>query len=235
MISIICICNKDDIYENYLHKSLINQIEVTYEIIKINSKDYNFSNASDALNYATGKANGDYLVICHQDISFDDKLFLKKIETFCKTYEFGIAGLAGVEMTIERKVFSNIVMGPDFISAGVKIDTIKEVAALDECILILKKSNDIVFDSFDTWHFYAVDYSLKCYQKGEKVYVLPFEMYHLSPGWSLDGSYWKALKKISKKYKMLKIIPTTVSKYKNNIFLSFSIFLRKIKRWFKRR
>ena len=88
------------------------------------------------------------------------------------------------------------------------------------------------FDEYcSTWHLYAVEYSLRCHLRGEAVKIFPLDVYHLSPGWSLNKSYYATLKKVEKKYrKQFSHIYTTMGCFPTGaIKLPIFLFLRNIK------
>ena len=115
-------------------------------------------------------------------------------------------------------------------------ETIKEpenVFSLDEVLFIVKKKKleKYPFDIKNkTWHLYAVEYCLKMKNKGEKVMVIPSNIYHLSDGQSLNNSYFRELRRICKENRKLdKVIYTTVgSWYTNPILLNMQIIKKKI-------
>lgn len=226
MISIICVYNNAEIMKKYLLASLEKQTFKDYEIIKVDSKKYGFKSADEALNYGAMQAIGDLLLFCHQDVSFNDNC-LYEIESYCKKYDFGLAGVAGT-LFDKIGIFSNIFHGENHDNAGQMINQVTPCATLDECLLIVKKNDFMKFNSYESWHLYGTEYSLRCHQSQKKVLIFPIELFHLSPGWSLNNSYWKAVVKICKDYKNFKTIPTTVARFKNNCFLKFEILKMKI-------
>ena len=68
-ISIICVYNKTDIYENVLKKSLQLQ-SLQAEIIAVDNTNQEYSSAAKALNYGASCASGKVFVFAHQDVSF---------------------------------------------------------------------------------------------------------------------------------------------------------------------
>ena len=235
MISIICSYTNKDLMEKMLIKSLKEQTITDYEIITIDSKKMGFNSAAQTLNYGASISNGDLLLFVHQDIEFIDVDALQKIRKYSDSYEYGIAGVAGVSHFKNQKfhVYSSVFQGLDKKIAGIYNDAVNEVETLDECLLIIKKKKFKKFIDYGSWHFYGVEYSLRTIDNGEKVLLFPINIYHLSPGWSLNNSYWETLKKVAKKNKNRKYIPTTMGIFINNIFLNFQICIKKVKRKIK--
>lgn len=236
MISIICASNNRNILHKMLLASLCNQTYKDYEVIIVDAKEMGFKSASDTLNYGASKAKGDILLFVHQDVELIDDTLLQSIVEFDNSHEYGIAGVCGVVGTGEYKVYSSVLMGRDRIQSGIKNEKIREIYVLDECLFFINKNKFIGFDNNgDTWHFYAVDYCIKCHKKNKKVMLIPNPIYHLSPGWSLDYSYFDTLLRIGKKNTDLKQIKTCMGIFNNNKFLiiyclyrKFKIFLKKI-------
>ena len=187
MISLICVSNNYDKLNTILKSSLSRQKDVNYELIIVDSNKYGFNSAAEALNFGGKQAKGDYLFFVHQDISFQDDFELAKLESYCRNFIFGVAGVAGVK-NIEGKVvsFSNIFHGdPKTKAASKSISTPVEVDAIDECLIIIPKK---VFSTNQfsiigpTWHLYGTDYALQMKLINSPVLVFPSELWHVSDG-----------------------------------------------------
>ena len=229
MISIICVSNKSNILKNMLLKSLDMQDYKDFEVIIIDTVREKYKSIDAALNYGASKAKGDILVFSHQDIRFDDKATLFKINKFCGENDFGIAGVAGADK--QSKTVSNILIGnPPFLANKNRLNNVTDVETVDECVIIIKKKDFTYFKSYNSYHMYGVEYSLRCKKNNQRVVVFPIDLYHLSPGWSLDNSYWRALKCLCKEYKGHRYIATTMGYVNNGPFYFIFIFLRKLKR-----
>lgn len=236
MISIICACNDKKIMETMLKSSLKNQTYQDFELLIIDAKHHGFKSASQTLNYGVSLAKGNILLFIHQDVELFDKNILESIVEFDNKYNYGIAGVCGVVETGEYQNYSSVLVGYDKHQTGIQNRIIREIYALDECLFFINKKNFLGFDDLgNTWHFYAVDYSIKCQKSGLKVMLIPNQIYHLSPGWSLDYSYFDTLKLIAHKYPDEKHIRTCMGVFKNNNTLSayclyrkFKIFIKKI-------
>lgn len=228
MISIICAYNNKNILEKFLISSLKKQNYKDYELILINSEEKGFKSASQALNYGVQVAKGELIVLSHQDIELVGNDVLEKIVLYSKKYDFGIAGVAGVEYG-NKIVYSSITHGDKKKDVGVKINEIKSVFSLDECFLVIKKEDFKGFHEYNSWHFYAVEYSIRCKLNNDNVLIFPLNIYHLSEGKSLNDNYWITLKKVAKEYKKLKYIPTTFAQFRNGILLKLQITKLKMK------
>ena len=96
MISVVCVYNNPEILNDYLLKSLKDQI-AEKELIKIDNTEGKFSSAAEALNYAGKKAKGEYIMFVHQDVDLSSNSWLEDAEEILNTIpDLGIAGVAGV-------------------------------------------------------------------------------------------------------------------------------------------
>lgn len=69
LISLITIVNNEQKY-NEFKANLATQVEVNFELLKINNQNNAFTSARLAYNSAAEKAHGQLLVFCHPDIRF---------------------------------------------------------------------------------------------------------------------------------------------------------------------
>lgn len=216
MISILCVYNDEEILEKFLLKSLKNQ-SVAYEQILLDNTKGRFKSAAEALNKGAEKAIGDYIMFIHQDIDLKSDNWLKNTENMLKSLDSpGIVGVAGISPWDEDNKISNIQQGipPKKISEN-RITEPQIVQTVDECLLIIPKSvfKILKFDEelCDDWHLYAVDYCLSIKNKGFNVYVIPADIYHRSPGYSISEKYFTTLKKLLQKHKKkYKVVFTTM-------------------------
>ena len=231
MISIICPFTDERMRQEMLEASLAKQTFRNYEAVFLSNHDLGMDRASDVLNYGVKKAVGDILLFAHQDVILEDERILEKIVYYCDNYEFGIGAPAGVRKS-DRKVYATVIHGPEKILAGESFSEPMEADACDECFFFIKRKDFIGFEDLGaTWHFYAVDYSIRCLLGDQKVFLFPLQVYHLSPGWSLDRTYWQVLKKLCQKYRgQIKAISTTIGIFDINLLLPLRIIKRKLVR-----
>lgn len=221
MISIVCVYNKEKIFNDFLLKSLNNQT-AEFELIGIDNTTNKFKSAAEALNFGGKKASNKYIVFAHQDVSFLSESWLEDAERFLNSISnLGIAGVAGMS----ESGGSNSERGRNIITHGTpsevwpwgnQIQKPEPVQTLDECLVIVPKStfNVLEFDekTCNGWHLYAVDYCLAAKERGFRVYVLPMELYHLSSAVSnkkfqslmgpLPDDYYEILDKLIKKHRV---------------------------------
>lgn len=238
--SIILIVNNLKMFEGFrinLHK----QEGVQYEVFPVMNLNGEFSSARVAYNSVLNKCTGKYILFTHPDIRFRNSQVLSSInDQLCSLKRFGVAGAAGAAPRGEhdRDIYSCMVHGDKKKSAGINIDTIKEVQTLDECFFIVdqKYMKTHIFPEVDGWHLYAVELCLDCIINGEKNYVIPISIWHISDGKSLDVQYVYQLERIiNKYYNYFPVIYTTVKAWKTKgllpkVYRKYYIVKQKIKR-----
>lgn len=235
--SFICPTNNMEMFETNVSASLEKQSFRDYELICVDTQKKHFSAAADALNYGASQASGEYLVFLHHDIVIEDTEYLTKMHDFCKKNNFLIAGAAGVLRApvlpqLRSKIYSNIVDGPEkrgFLP--VDINSVTAAEAVDECFFVIPRE---VFEKrpfnhfFDTWHLYAVEYSLWAKEQGDNtVVILPFTLWHLSDGASVNQNYFDALNALRKIYRK-PIICTMCFFPKNELLFRLRIIYLKL-------
>lgn len=233
MISVICVYNNKEILNDFLIKSIKQQSFIDYELILLDNCGSHYKSAVEALNKGAMQAKGDILLFIHQDVFIIDENGFSKINKFCKQFNFGVCGVAGVD--INKRLFCSVVQGSNQKLAGERATDLTEVQTLDECMFFVKKANFKGFEYIDdSWHLYAVSYSISCLQNNLKNYVLPIQVRHYSPGLSLDKTYFRTLKLYFKKHPEIKEIFCTMGYFKNNklfslytIYRNFKIFVLK--------
>lgn len=242
LFSLITIANNEQVYKEF-KTSLATQINVNYELIKINNKNNIYNSARKAYNSAARQAKGTFLVFCHPDIRFMDPYVLHDIINYVVQLKskFGVIGIAGTPFKLvnnDRIILSNIVHGDQKLFVGKKIDQPEEVQTLDECFFVLSKNfwRDHPFSSDKGWHLYAVEECLAASASGYKNFVVPAHIWHTSDGKSEDFHYYLQLKRLIKKhYNDLPRINTTVKMWptkgmKSKIYINYWL----LNRWGKK-
>ncbi len=223
MISIISASNDKNILNKCLIKSLERQTYKEYELIVIDTTRKKYNGCIEAFEEGIKKSKGDILIFVHHDVIFEKEDELEKIVENIRKIDFGIAGVAGA--SIKRNfLIGNITNGPKKEKvSNIEIDKPVKVQTVDEVLFVIKKEvlQEHPFNrENNTWHLYAVEYSLEMLKMGKEVYVIPSNIYHVSPGYSLNRSYFDYLPKVIKKYKkMNRWINTTVGSWYTNPLL----------------
>ena len=205
-----------------------------YELIVIDTNEKKYNGCVEALNDGFAKSTGEYIMFVHHDVEFCDKNELSNIYNCILNLDFGIVGVAGATFS-RNYLIGNITNGANKENiSSLVIDKPEEVQTLDEVLFIIKRDtlNKYPLNILNTtWHLYAVEYSLLMHDNDKKVYVIPSNIYHASPGYSLNKSYFDYLPSVIKKYKKnYKYINTTVgSWYTNKMLFNLQMMKRKIK------
>ncbi|MEM3049391.1 MAG: glycosyltransferase [Thermoplasmata archaeon] len=234
MISVICVCNDEDILRANLLRSLSNQ-DLEYEFIKVDNTSGEYTSAATGLNEGAAKAMGDLLMFAHQDIVLGGSDFLRKVSSLMSVLpRVGIAGVAG---RFDRKgVLTNITHGDPPVPAGhIRIDKPEPVQTVDECLFVIPRTvfEQLKFDDgvCDDWHLYAVDYSLSVKRLGFEAYVLPLEAHHQSKGKSMTKRYYRTLSRVARKHaREHPWIHTSLGSWRTRIPISLQLLSIRTKR-----
>lgn len=164
-----------------------------------------FPSAAKAYNDAIRKAKTDLVVFAHQDVYlprewFDSvQGFLDLLST--KNTNWGVLGVWGL---------NSAGAGAGFLyctGAGAQLGKpaadISEVRALDEVVLILRKSSMLSFDEhLPGFHMYGTDICMAARRRGMKCYAISAFCIHNASGYRmLPAAFWKACFFIRKNWK----------------------------------
>lgn len=201
-ISLICVYNNEDILNQHLLKSVQVQT-VQPELILLDNRKNKFMSAAQALNEGAMKATGDFLVFVHQDIELLQKNDLGKLLTLLHSNEDTVFGSAGIKFK-QKGVFSNMLHGKEKIRAGAnRISDLCYVDTLDECFIGCSKAlfEKIRFDETlcNGWDLYGVDFCYQAKLKKKRIAVVPFKLWHVSPG-NPKHAFYDCARRMSKKY-----------------------------------
>jgi hypothetical protein len=223
MISIVCVYNNEEILKDSLLKSLENQTS-KHELILIDNTKGKFESAAGALNWGGGKAKGEYIMFVHQDVDLCSDSWLEDTEKLLNSIpNLGIAGVGGARRSHgprRGETLTNIKHGipPVNVQYGIPLHKPEQVQTVDECLVTIPRP---VFDMLqfdekacDSWHLYAVDYSLSVARLGLGAYVIPASIYHSSKGirhkniWqtilsvsSFPAGYYRTMEKLLQKHR----------------------------------
>ena len=220
--SIITIVNKKEVF-NKFKKSLSDQENVSFELIRVNNDNHQYSSAREAYNEATERASGKYLIVLHPDIRFLDKFALRDILSNVRRLKnLGVAGVAGTPERLRNGYFvliTNIKQGLDAHHTGEMVEEPVQVQTVDECFFVMEKEyfKKNRFSDIEGWHLYAVEQCLKALINGKNNYVVPARLWHKSDGVSEDINYVKIGNEIVRRYgSYFPIINTTVYKWETH-------------------
>ena len=214
--TLITIVDNKDVY-NEFQRNLEMQTNIKYELIPIMNLNNELDSPREAFNESGKNARGKYIMFIHPDIRFLSRKALHDIaEEMNKIDNVGVIGVAGAKPITKNKriIISRIYQGLDKQRVGQwNNKDYEEVQTVDECLFIIKKEYFIehLFEIKPGWHLYAVEYCLNTILDGYKNFVVKADVWHLSPGNSLDPKYVMQLEELVKKYKKnFKQISTTV-------------------------
>lgn len=195
-LSVLTIVNRQEIFEGF-RESLQAQEEIDYELLPIVNLNGEYDSARKAYNEAALKAEGTYLLFSHPDIRFLKPEALKELmEQAEKIRDFGVIGVAGAKEKAgnsgKGEILAGIVHGSNQDYFGTRqIRKPEEVQTVDECLFLVKKDDftEHPFQEKPGWHLYAVEYCLDALLNGQKNYVVPADVWHMSDGKSLNEKY----------------------------------------------
>lgn len=245
-LSIITIVNNLSVYQGFVN-SLKDQTYKNYELLPVDNCGNQHISARALYNNQALKAKGKYILFTHPDIRFNTSNSLQEIINVVNNIEkpYGILGVAGApdRHGEKRVIYSTILQGKEKgDSAFKKIDVPVEVQTVDECFFIVKREEFLKhnFHKKNGWHLYAVELCLDAILRGEKNYVIPADIWHMSAGNSLDPNYVKQVKNLTKEYsKDFPYIYTTVKLWKtrgidSKLYLEYYFLKQQIKKIAKR-
>lgn len=236
VFSVVCVYNNRAVLDNWLLKGLEAQAPV-FELLLVDNTGGKFKSAAEGLNHGGARATGEYIVFIHQDVLLIDPLWLRLAEAFLrKLPDLGAAGVAGMVKGGRGGLFRTGTFPVEnracFVYHGNEREIIEsgnnsaepiEVQTLDEQLLIVPTAvfRGCGFDAetCSGWHLYGVDYSLSARARGLKIYTLPVPVWHMSAG-TLDGEYYRTLRKIIKKHRAERMLYTTCGLWYTSLVLN---------------
>ena len=183
-------------------------------LIADNTQENEFD-AYRAINRFLQEAQGEYIIICHQDIliNYDQEHVLKQriAELDGLDSRWGIAGNAGainlyrIAMVITEK--GKLIRKGKFPS---------RVISLDENFLLVKaEANLAVSADISGFHLYGTDLCLLADCTGWNSYVIDFHLTHKSSG-KMDPTFYEISEQLQKKYRRFfrgRYMKTTITRF----------------------
>ena len=217
-ISVICVYNSQEQLDNCLLKGFKKQ-NIDYELVLVDGSKGKFKSCAEALNYGVTQAHGDIFIFSHQDVCLKTENELFNFADFIiKSANGTVVGVAGAVEKNKTNI-GNYTSGIEINEEQIyKFNSPVEVSCLDECFFGMSRTTYEMhhFDEIlcDNWHLYAVELCLYHRSAGDKIYVYPCQVHHLSKG-KISLSYMDGLVKLSDRYsKDFKYIWTTCYKVK---------------------
>ncbi len=216
------------------------------EYLIIDNSSENSIDAYKGLNLFLQKAQGKYIIICHQDILMhDDKRSVLDnciIELNSRDPKWGIIGNAGrVNM---KYMASNLTRGTTGETIIEKDAPIRVMTVDENFILVKNEANLTLSADLKGFHMYGADLCLIADILGFHSYVVKFNLTHKSDG-NLDNTFKKARKDFVLKYSKVlrsRFMASTAARFyigpkklKRNLFNTsfFLFFIRQYDKFFK--
>jgi glycosyltransferase involved in cell wall biosynthesis len=173
-----------------------------------------FSSAGAAYNQALEEASADYVVFAHQDVYLPDGALFKLtnlMDALCLSEpDWALAGVIGIDPKgqIVGETWSTGLEG----LVGRAIAAPVEVLALDELLLVVRRSANLKFDSaLPGFHLYAADIIQIAKAQGRKAFVVPLGViHHDRTVIGLDRHYRQAYRYLQKKWREILPIPNLI-------------------------
>jgi Zn-finger protein len=194
------------------------------EYLYIDNSENSTYDAYEGLNVFLQKAQGKYVILCHQDILIhdNDKTDLLKLieEVESKDPNWGIlANAGGINL---KWIATHITQGNGRVIKENHLPL--KVKTVDENFIIVKKSANIALSrDLSGFHFYGTDICLIADVLGFNSYTIGFNIIHKSNG-KPDASFHKLRKELKLKYRKAfrnRFLTTTFSRF----FLSGTDFI----------
>jgi hypothetical protein len=172
------------------------------EFLYVNNTEKNTLDAYAAYNHFLQKAQGKYIILCHQDIEliFDNIFVLKnRIEEVEKLDpKWALLGNAGATNLKYKAIHITHGIRAKNHRVGNKFPV--KAIALDENFIIARKDANLACSSdLNGFHFYGSDLCIIADVLGYSVYVIDFHILHKSLG-NADYRFYALKKDLQRKY-----------------------------------
>ena len=154
-------------------------------------------NAASAYNSGMKRASADHIIFAHQDMYFP-KGWLDRVECAMHALEsqdpnWGVLGAWGTACDGSGEMYGHLYDGGWRRTLGGPYAGGQQVEALDEVVLILRKSSGLQFDtSLPGFHFYGADICLEARSRGMKCYAISALCIHNTNSYGmLPLEFWK--------------------------------------------
>ena len=203
-----------EMLQTFVNKGFITE---KCEFLHIDNSEKTTFEAYEGLNLFLQKAQGKYIILCHQDILIHDSDYFSLTncieELDNKDPNWGLLGNAG---GLNLKwIGTHITEGATGIVRSEPNLPLKTIT-LDENFIVVKKSANLALSkNLSGFHFYGTDICLIAEFLGFNSYIINFNLTHKSNG-KKDASFYKIEKDIRKKYHSAfraKYVTTTFSRF----------------------
>ena len=210
MLSFVVVSNDEKKLNGMLRSSLEMQSFTDYELIVVDGSKYR--SASSAYNTGAKQAIGKYILFLHHDIIFTSVHAVEKMMNYVSlldSNQYALLGFAGVlGFGKETKRIMSMQNGADRkVFSYKELQEPEECFSVDECGFMMERKKFLQYgfeDLGNTWHLYAVELCLHIKANGERVGVMPVDVWHCSLG-KLNSDYYSKIRVLAKKYE--KVFP----------------------------
>jgi hypothetical protein len=200
------------------------------EYIYIDNCGKNSFDAYKGLNMFLQTAQGEYIIICHQDvlINYDDvdvlNAQLEKITKLDPNWAI-LSNAGGLENDLYHRIVSHVVYEDGHEQVIGELP--QKVGTVDENFMVIKRSANLALSrDLSGFHLYGTDICLVAELLGYSAYAIDFKLVHKSYG-NPGDSYYKILENLVHKYAWFmrsRTVLTTITDFR----LSSSALNRKI-------
>jgi hypothetical protein len=193
------------------------------EYLYVDNSERNKFDAYEGLNQLITASQGEYIILCHQDIElrFDNLEVLEKRIAELNQLDKNWAILSNAGGYNLKKVFKRITHPGDQFNAG---PFPHQVTSVDENFIVIKKSANLSLSrDLSGFHLYGTDLCIIANILGYTAWAIDFHLYHKSTG-NMNQSFYDTRKLLTKKYSNAfrsRYIKTTCT----NLFISGNSFL----------
>jgi hypothetical protein len=186
------------------------------EYLYIDNAKENTFEAFEGINYFLRKAQGEFIILCHQDIILHDAGVAELNEQIAnvtkKDPRWGVLGNAG---GINLKYLAMHLTQ----NSGNKLHEdhlpLKAITVDENFIVVKNKANLSLSSYFKGFHLYGTDLCIIANILGYSVYIIDFNLIHKSDG-NADASFYEIRKSLIRKYKRAfrgRFISTTITRF----------------------
>lgn len=173
------------------------------EFLYVDNTEGNQHDAYQAFNLFLRRAQGRYVILCHQDVElrFDGIAELEqRIEELDRLDPaWGLLGNAGGVDLEQRAVWISDGEGCRFYSEGTRFP--RRVQTLDENFILVRGDANLATSAdLEGFHLYGTDLCQIARTLGYGAYVVAFHLFHRSAG-KVDESYERCRRRLVRKYR----------------------------------
>ncbi|MGH8556178.1 MAG: glycosyltransferase [Methylococcales bacterium] len=219
--SIVTLVSNEKIYLEFLNDIKNQDCNFDYEIIALPNFNNEYSSCAEALNIGLDVAEGEYVLMTHQDLRVPKNWFKNIMDhiklLIANDVRFGVLGMAGswVNDSGEGRVI--YLTENENAHIGTPFENFTYVQCLDELCLIVKRNNEIRFDeaTCDGYYCYGTDLCLNYLSHGYRNVAINAPCTYPSEGYINISDIEKLNKYTSSTLKLFKKWRGTVPVFRN--------------------